>query len=210
MTKTITIGLVAIAFVAGSILTGTMAYAGGDDDDGGNAIVDALNQIAIAIQGIDPTVNVDPTPVNVNVDVPPAEVQVVGLEGPTGPQGLQGEQGIPGLPGADGATGPAGGFGDMDVYYDVSSPIILAKDETKSATILCGPGDIALSGGHTASFSSIGGKILTPDDQTSWAITTSTPTGPSNAPDGWIARVINTGNAEVRFNTYVVCANTTP
>ena len=103
MTKTITIGLVAIAFVAGSILTGTMAYAGGGDDNGGNAIVDALNQIAIAIQGIDPTVNVDPTPVNVNVDPTPITVNA-----PQGPQGEQGPQGIPDLPGAEGAMGPQG------------------------------------------------------------------------------------------------------
>jgi len=33
MAKTITIGLVALAFAAGSVLTGTIAFADGDDDD---------------------------------------------------------------------------------------------------------------------------------------------------------------------------------
>jgi len=102
MTKTITIGLVAIAFVAGSILTGTMAYAGDDDDDGGNAIVDALNQIAIAIQGIDPTVNVDPTPVNVNVDPTPVTINA--------PQGDKGDQGDTGPAGPAGQADPVGIF----------------------------------------------------------------------------------------------------
>jgi len=88
---------IAAAFVAGSIATGTIAYAGEDDDDGGNAIVDALNQIAIAIQGIDPTVNVDPTPITVNAP-----------QGPKGDKGDQGPQGIPGLPGAEGTMGVQG------------------------------------------------------------------------------------------------------
>ena len=62
--KTIIVGLVAIAFVVGSIMTGTMVDAAGDGK--GNSIVDALNNIATAIKGINPTVNVSPTPINVS------------------------------------------------------------------------------------------------------------------------------------------------
>jgi len=81
------IGLVAIAFVAGSIMTGTMASAqkGGVGD---NLIVDALNSIATAITGIDPNVTVDPTPVTVNVDPTPITINA--------PQGEKGDKGDPG------------------------------------------------------------------------------------------------------------------
>ena len=116
MTKTIMMLAIAIAFVAGSIGTGTVSYAqqGGQ---GNSLIVDALNNIVSAISGIDP---------DVTVNVPPAEVQIVGIEGPQGPQGVgcsivgtfvkcgdlgsdvQGPQGIQGLPGAAGEMGPSG------------------------------------------------------------------------------------------------------
>lgn len=99
MNKTTWSALVIVAFVAGTMVTGTVAFAA-DDDKKGNPIVNALNNIANAINGIDPTVN-----------VPPAEIQVVGVEGspgPPGPQGLQGEQGPPGPPGSGGTVYSAG------------------------------------------------------------------------------------------------------
>jgi len=53
MTKTITIGLVAIAFVAGSILTGTMAYAAGDKNGKPfEALWDAIHDLQIQIDAI--------------------------------------------------------------------------------------------------------------------------------------------------------------
>jgi len=75
--KTIIVGLVAIAFVVGSIMTGTMVDAAGDGK--GNSIVDALNNIATAIKGINPTVNVSPTPINVSptpINVSPTPINV--------------------------------------------------------------------------------------------------------------------------------------
>jgi len=72
--KTIMIGLVALAFVAGSIMTNSAVFAE-KDDKGNKGIIEALDAIANAISGIDP---------NVQVDVPPAEVQIVGVEGPAG------------------------------------------------------------------------------------------------------------------------------
>ncbi len=49
---------IAAAFVAGTITTGTVAYAasGGQGD---SLIVIAINQLTAAVQGIEPTVNVN-------------------------------------------------------------------------------------------------------------------------------------------------------
>jgi len=76
--KTILLGLVAISFVAGTIMTGTMTYGA----KGGDPIVDALNSITNAIKGINPTVNVNPTPITINAP-----------QGPPGGQGIQGNPG---------------------------------------------------------------------------------------------------------------------
>ena len=154
---------IAAAFVAGSIGTGTIAYAGDDDDDGGNAIVDALNQIAIAIQGIDPTVNVDPTPVNVNVDPTPVTLNVdptpVTLNvDPTpvtinAPQGDKGDKGDKGDTGAKGDKGDKGDPGTtvLDVY-PLSNDVFLTPGQFKNDIILgCDAGDILLSGGFDMS-----------------------------------------------------------
>ena len=93
MTKSILILAIVAAFVAGSITTGSMAYAaaGGTGD---NLIVDALNRIATAISGINPNVNVSPTPVNVNVDPTPITINAPqGVKGDKGDKGDKGEQG---------------------------------------------------------------------------------------------------------------------
>ena len=91
--KIIIAGLVAVAFVAGSIMTEAAVFADKDNDnpkkvkDAG--IIAALTAIADAITGIEPDVTVEPT---VNVDVPPAEVQIIGIEGPQGPPGILGPE----------------------------------------------------------------------------------------------------------------------
>jgi hypothetical protein len=85
--KTILVGLVAISFVAGSIMTGTMA----EGAKAADPIVTALNSIAAAISGIQPNVNVNPTPVTINA---PQGIQgITGVTGATGPQGITGEPG---------------------------------------------------------------------------------------------------------------------
>jgi hypothetical protein len=118
--KTIMIGFVALAFVAGSIMTGTMASAekGGVGD---NLIVDALNNIATAISGIEPDVTVDPTPVTVNVDPTPITINA--------PQGEKGEKGDKGDTGAKGDTGDKGDQG-------VSGSNIVFGKLTPTATCL--------------------------------------------------------------------------
>ena len=104
MTRKILILAIVAAFVVGSITTTTMASAQGNAQ-GDNLIVDALNSIAAAISGIEPNVNVDPTPITNTINVDPTPITV---NAPQGPQGEQGPQGIPGLPGAEGSMGPQG------------------------------------------------------------------------------------------------------
>ncbi len=68
MTRKILIaGLVVLAFVAGSIMTDSAVFAEKKGDEG---IIAALTAIVDAITGIEPnvTVNVDPTPVEVNIN----------------------------------------------------------------------------------------------------------------------------------------------
>ena len=133
--KTIMIGLVAVAFVAGSIMTGTMASAqqGGVGD---NLIIDALNSIATAITGIpDPTVDVD-----VTVPEDAIQVDVVGVEGPTGDKGSTGDQG------PVGEQGPAGPVGSIKTYTLNTSGQGNAN-ALFSVLIQCDDGDIAVGGG---------------------------------------------------------------
>jgi len=154
MTKTIMVLVIAAAFVAGSIGTGTISYAqqGGQ---GTNLIVDALNNIVSAISGIDP---------DVTVNVPPAEVQIVGVEGPEGPQGPTGigcsivgtfvkcgdlgsdVQGPQGDQGPQGSPGPA--FPDT---YLISEHITFGVGGSTGNIIRsCDFGDTMLAGGYAA------------------------------------------------------------
>lgn len=168
MIKGIWVGLVAIAFVAGTIMTGTMAYAaqGGQGD---NLIVDALNNIADAINGINPNVNVNPTPVEItnevvgpsdltaDVTIPDGAVQLT-VNAPQGPKGDKGDKGdsctITGTVvscedgtsnDVQGPQGPAGAF-----------PIYVKKGGTLAGTpnghVFCDSGDEAISGGFNPEF----------------------------------------------------------
>ena len=76
------------AFVLGSIVTGTLAFAGNDDSEGNpfKKIVKELKKISKAIEGIG---------------------TIQGEQGPEGPQGPQGEQG---------PVGPEGPTGVMNIY----------------------------------------------------------------------------------------------
>ena len=87
--NSIIISGVIMAFIVGSITTGTMTSAQ-KDGQGGNLIIDALNNIADAINGITPT----------------QTVTVQSLEGPEGPAGPQGEQGPEGPAGSSGPEEP--------------------------------------------------------------------------------------------------------
>ena len=95
--KTITIGLVALAFVAGSILTGTMAAADPSQPPQSNpnlrTLWNAITNLQTQIDAIELT---------------------SGPQGPPGPQGVPGPQGPPGN---DGTSDPrADSF--FDVFFD--------------------------------------------------------------------------------------------
>lgn len=102
--------IVASAFVAGTMTTGTVAYAaaGGQGTD---AIVEALNNIAAAITGVEPDVTIPEDAI---------QVDVVGVQGPTGEQGPPGEQGLPG------EQGPQGLPGGVTVYTNSRTQNIAA------------------------------------------------------------------------------------
>lgn len=133
MTSKIVLGaLIAVAFLAGTITTGTMANAA-QGGEGNNLIVDALNDISAAIMGIpDPTVtvNVEPTPITVNA-----------------PQGPQGEQGIQGEQGPIGPIGPTGGV--LEFYHNDQTSTVTASNVNFGlrATAECDVGDKAISVG---------------------------------------------------------------
>ncbi len=75
MTRTTLVLAVVGAFVLGSIATGTMTYAapGGSGD---NLIADAINALTTAVEGIDPNVNVSPTPITNEINVDPTPITV--------------------------------------------------------------------------------------------------------------------------------------
>ena len=64
--KTILVLAIAAAFVAGTLISGS-AFADHKKGDPFTHIVESIDALVLAIQGIESTVNVDPTPVIVNV-----------------------------------------------------------------------------------------------------------------------------------------------
>jgi len=111
MTKTIMILAIAAAFVAGSIATGTIAYAGGDDDDGG-VLQTLLCPAGKALTGIVSGGGDDDDGGGI-LDLI-CEAQIEGPQGPAGADGMDGAPGADGndgAPGADGMDGAAGADG---------------------------------------------------------------------------------------------------
>jgi len=148
MTKTIMILAITAAFVAGSIATGTLAFAGGDDDD--NLIIDALNNIAAAISGIEPNVTVD-TPITVEVPADSIQVDVVGLQGPDGEQGPDGDKGETGDKGPTGDAGPASISGyervnNSEVGFTLQTS---GTDQFHSVIATCSAGKRVVGGGYS-------------------------------------------------------------
>jgi hypothetical protein len=106
--KTIIAGIVALAFLAGSITTGSMTYA----ESGGipQAITDLESQF-VGIQ--DFLIGLDARVTQNEVDI--ANIQLIagpqGETGLTGAQGIQGETGLTGAQGIQGETGLTGAQG---------------------------------------------------------------------------------------------------
>lgn len=193
MTKTIMILAIATAFVAGSIMIGTMADAQKDDVEKGNPIVDALNNIAAAISGIDPNVNVSPTPINVSptpitVNVDPTPITITAAQGDKGDKGDTGDQG------PQGDQGPA-----LTLYYIEESSTTSGPFPSKF--VLCDPGDIVTGGGSA-----------TNSDLT---LLNDFPTEGFGSPgpginNGWINRYSNPGLLTVSVTAFAICADVAP
>jgi len=106
------------AFVIGILSANPVVYGAGQGD---SLIVEALNQITSAIQGIEPTVTVD---------------QPITINAPQGEQGPQGETG------PQGPAGPQGESADFNSYWLNDA----AGTGEERLTVLCNPGDTIISG----------------------------------------------------------------
>ena len=120
---------IAAAFVAGSIATGTIAFAG-DDGDGR---VGAHSHFELQSQIDDLDVQVD------LIELIP------GPQGPEGDDGPPGPAGDDGADGDDGAQGPAGGF--LTTYANNGPSTNVPANSFATSTANCDAGDIATGGG---------------------------------------------------------------
>ena len=114
---------IAGAFVIGILFTNPVVYGAGTGD---NLIVEALNQITSAIQGIEPTVTVD---------------QPITINAPQGEQGPQGETGSQGEQGEQGETGPSG----TELYTKTQSFVVVGEGR-QLVTQNCDTGDTVING----------------------------------------------------------------
>jgi len=118
MKKAILAIAIAGAFVIGVLFANPVVYGAGTGD---NLIVDALNQITSAIQGIEPTVTVD-QPITINAP--------------------QGEQGPQGATGPAGETGPQGEASPFNSYW-LNDSVPAGQERL---TVLCNVGDKIIAG----------------------------------------------------------------
>ena len=120
MTKTITIGIIALAFVAGSIMTGTPANAG-THDDGGNEFLALLMQLETQI---------------ISMQTQIQQLQLLpGPQGDPGPQGPQGSQG---------SQGPEGEITPIIVRKEST---VVPKGTFEGIEVECEEGEVATGGG---------------------------------------------------------------
>jgi len=112
-----------------------------EDKNKGNSdyfgIVSALQAIANAISGINPTVNVNPTPVTVNVNPTP-----ITINAPQGEKGIQGVKGDKGDKGDTGSQGPG-----LLTYVKSSFGTTDGSTALLFLNASCDQGDVALGGG---------------------------------------------------------------
>ena len=113
MSKTITLGLVAIAFVAGSIITGSVAFAA-EKPNGVpfQAIWDAIGDLQTQVD---------------TIVITPGET---GPTGATGPQGMTGDRGPTGPQPPSGDRGPTGPQGSSCTVADTAAGGIISCGAT--------------------------------------------------------------------------------
>lgn len=194
-------GLVAIAFVAGTIMTGTMADATGDKNGKPFAALwDAIHDLQESgvgeqglkgdqgIQGIQGESGID----GINgIDGLQGTNGTNGSDGAPGPQGIQGEQGIPGVKGDTGDTGAIGSFS----IFTKSEIIRVNSGSLMDTTTHCGFNDaIVISGGIE---NANGNDIILRE---SYKLNTNT----------WQYLIENTGFGTANLVLKLVCLDQTP
>lgn len=126
MTKTTILGIAAIAFIAGSVATGSFAYAAKDDV-----------KTTISLEGLFSMLMELETQI-ISMQTQLQQLQL--LPGPQGPQGEQGPQGV------QGQQGPPGQLDVGNVYVNKDVKITPVGQQD-SATASCDPGDTGIGGG---------------------------------------------------------------
>ena len=115
MTNTKLLGFVAIAFLAGTVASGAVAFADKDAKDPFSAIVTAINNLTTAINNKQTTVTVNAPQGPPGPPGPQGPASTVpGPAGPAGPVGPAGPQGAQGVQGPQGPTVPS-------IYLDPAS-----------------------------------------------------------------------------------------
>ena len=193
MTKSITLAIAIAAFVVGTIVSGTVAYAQ-NNGQGDGPIIGALNGIAQAISDINPNVNVDPTPVN---------VQVIAEQGEQGPQGegcsIEGTIVTCGETSSDvqGPPGEQGPAGVLPNIYERTSFGDISPNNQGSLVANCDEGDVPVSGGWIAvdNFDSVIPDVShrSLDDEE----------------HGWLVHFSNPTSESISVATYVYCFDVT-
>jgi len=198
MTKSIMILAIAAAFVAGSIATGTIAFAGEDDDGGG---VRAHNHFELQSQIDDLDVQVDLIELIPGPQGPEGDDGTPGAEGPQGPKGDTGNTGSQGPKGDTGNTGSQGSQGSQGPQ----GPAGPASIEVKTNTGTCGGGSVCkVSVGCDSGDKATGGGFGS--GSTVLKAFRSQPVFVGSVPTGWLASANNEGSSIATFEVFVICA----
>jgi len=182
MTKTILILAIAVAFVAGSITTGTITFADDDDD-----LSQLVCQAGTAMTGILFEDDDEITDILCGAQL----------------QGPQGEQGPAGDDGADGATGPQGpAF--LELYTNTNTVTLPRFSINNNDEVLCDTGDKATGGSF--SFDEI---PVSPNARISDQPIIDNSTG-IDVPIGWKTTMTNPFPFPLDMTVHVICADITP
>ena len=194
--KTIVVGLIALAFVGGSITTGSMSYA----ESGGipQAVSDLESQF-VGIQefliGLDSRVTQNEADI-ANIELIPGPQ---GIQGETGEVGPQGEQGIPGPQGIAGQDGQ--NALPLSTYTEWKR-VMVSPNTAPYIIVSCETGDALISGGIIKSHSTMEIFENRPDFNTE-----------APAPfvsENWVVRAYNHATVSLPLDGFAVCVDQTP
>ena len=186
--KTITIGLVALAFVAGSIMTGTIAFA--DEDGYSGDLLGLIMELETQIISI--------------------QTEILQLELHEGPQGPAGPPGTNGMNGADGAKGDKGDVGPSGSSYVAFNSRSVSVDASGAfgafISVKCNTGDIATGGGGFISNGLKAWPLV--ESRPTVDIGTDFPTSGQEA-NGWFVQGsgLNTGEVTGDIKVWAICTS---